>query len=58
MSDVTARVRARDGFREVVRVRERAKAPMLSFLKASKTIKRQKSRESMAIDLVVSSDNG
>ena len=37
--DVTVRVRVREGFRDVVRVRKRAKVPMISFLDASKTIK-------------------
>ena len=40
LSDVTARVRARDGITDVVRVREKGKNPMMSFLKALKTIKR------------------
>ena len=54
--DVTVRFpfRVRDGFRDVVRVRKRAKVPMISFLDASKTIKRHKSRDNMAIDLVLS----
>ena len=53
---VRVRVRVRDGFRDVVRVRKRAKVPMISFLDASKTIKRHKSRDNMAIDLVLSVD--
>ena len=50
--DVTVRVGVMDGFKDVVRVRKTAKVPMISFLDASKTIKRErhKSRDNTAGD--------
>ena len=52
--DQTTYGKIRDGFRDVVRVRKRAMVPIISFLEASKTIKREQSRDDMVIDLVLS----